>query len=215
MTIHDWWSETATIVQNWWSEIATIAQDVMACLAAKTIHDWAEIATIAQGATAIVAVIAAVAAACLVYRQIKSAHEDNTNQIEAQREENRKWKTLDICAQYEFSETICCAVKNIQLAFDGNKELTDEMCCKVYRDAKVVLNYLDGIAIGVGQGLYIEGLARDHLKQIVKFHVDRLLHNDNCNRLRLNPNDYQFVTDMHKQWDKDQNYRDLALSYKI
>jgi len=36
----------------------------------------------------------------------------------------------------------------VQAAFDGNK-LTDEKCAEICRDAKVVLNYLDGIAIGV------------------------------------------------------------------
>lgn len=130
-----------------------------------TIHDWSEIATIAQGITALVAAAAAGYTAWLVYRQIKSAHEDNTRQIESQREENKKWKTLDICAQYEFSETVSCAAGKVQAAFDkGNP--TDETCTEIYRDAKVVLNYLDGIAIGVGQGLYIEELARDHLKQM-------------------------------------------------
>jgi hypothetical protein len=64
---------------------------------AMTIHDWSEIATIAQGVTALIAAI-------LIYRQIKSAHKDNLQQIEEQREENRKWKTLDICSQYEFSD---------------------------------------------------------------------------------------------------------------
>jgi hypothetical protein len=36
-----------------------------------------------------------------------------------------------------------------------------------------MLNYLDGVAIGICQGLYHEGLARDHLQSIVNVHVDR------------------------------------------
>jgi len=39
----------------------------------------------------------------------------------------------------------------------------------------VVLNFLDAIAIGIEQGLYIEGLAWDHLDTIVKRHVKRLI----------------------------------------
>ena len=128
---------------------------------------------------AFLAAIVATIAAGFVYFQIKGAHGDNKRQIEAQREENRKWKTLEICAQYEFSEMVSVAAGKVQAAFDGDK-LTDEKCAEIYRDAKIVLNYLDGIAIGVRQGLYIEDLAKDHLKQIVKFHVEKLLHVRRC-----------------------------------
>jgi hypothetical protein len=171
-----------------------------------TLHDWSEVATVAQGVVALLAAIVATIAAGFVYFQIKGAHEDNERQISAQRDENRKWKTLEICAQYELSEMISVAAGRVQTAFDGEQQLTNEKCTEIYRDAKVVLNYLDGIAIGVGQGLYIEDLAKDHLKQIVKFHVDKLLHVSNCTRLRLDQNDYQFVMAMNRKWQQNQPY---------
>jgi hypothetical protein len=169
-----------------------------------TLHDWSEVATVAQGAVAFLAAIVATIAAFLVYFQIKGAHDDNVRQLNTQREENRKWKTLEICAQYEFNEMVSVAAGKVQAALYGNK-LTDGKCAEICRDATVVLNYLDGIAIGVSQGLYIEDLAKDHLRQIVKFHVEKLLH-DNCTRLRLDPNDYQFVIDMNKKWQQNQPY---------
>jgi hypothetical protein len=52
----------------------------------------------------------------------------------------------------------------------------------------------------VNQGLYIEDLAKDHLKQIAKFHVEKLLQVSNCMRLRLDQNDYQFVMAMNGKW---------------
>lgn len=154
---------------------------------------------------AFVAAIVATTAALLVYFQIKGAHDDNVRQINTQREENRKWKTLEICAQYEFCETVSAAAGKVQAAFERDT-LTDEKCAEIYRDARVVLNYLDGIAIGVRQGLYIEALAKDHLKQIVKFHVEKLLHVSNCMRLRLDQNDFQFVMAMNGNWQQNQPY---------
>jgi hypothetical protein len=170
-----------------------------------TLHDWSEVATIAQGILALFTAIVATIAAILVYFQINGAHADNARQINAQREEGKKWKTLEICAQYEFNETVSAAAGKVVQASSGDK-LTDEECAKLQREARVVLNYLDGIAIGVRQGLYIENLAKDHLKQIVKFHVDKLLLHDNCTRLRLDPNDYQFVIAMNKKWQQNQPY---------
>jgi hypothetical protein len=107
-----------------------------------TLHDWSEVATVAQGVVAFVAAVVATIAARLIVFQIKGAHDDNVRQINAQREENKKWKTLEICAQYEFSETVSVAVRKVQAAFEGDK-LTDEKCAEIYFDAKVVLNYLD------------------------------------------------------------------------
>lgn len=139
-----------------------------------TLNEYSEIATIIQSIVAVPAAIAAGIAAWLVVLQIKSQHE-----------ENMKWKTLDICAQYEFNNSVANAARKVQAAFDKGI-ISEQLCTDIYRDAKIVLNYLDGIAIGIKQGLYIEALARDHLKQIVRVHVERLLDFNNCKRLQLN-----------------------------
>jgi hypothetical protein len=64
----------------------------------------------------------------------------------------------------------------------------------------IVLSYLDGIAIGVGQGLYEEDLARDHLHQIVKAQIDNLLSPEAASRFGLDKNDYAFLTAMDLKW---------------
>jgi hypothetical protein len=63
-----------------------------------------------------------------------------------------------------------------------------------------MLNYLDGVAIGIYQGLYIEGLARDHLQSIVKVHVDRYLKIGMPKRLSIDPQNYWYIAALEQRW---------------
>jgi hypothetical protein len=86
--------------------------------------------------------------------------------------------------------------------------LTDGATCKaIERDVVVILNYLDGIAIGVGQGLYIEELARDHLRNIVEYHVSHLMKSSSKSKFgEIGENDYLFLLDMNSKWARSQPY---------
>jgi hypothetical protein len=151
-----------------------------------TLHDWSDIAIIAQ-------CLVAVAAAYFVLVQIRVQHDDN-----------KRWKTLDICAKYEFSEVVSAAAKKIKAVYKAGSKPSDEQCNEISIDVNIVLNYLDGIAIGVKQGLYIEDLARDHLKEIVGFYTDKVLHE--CDRFNLNANDFHFLTGMNAKWKENETY---------
>ena len=120
--------------------------------------------------------------------------------------ESKKWRTLEICAQYELNDNLANSAKNIFIAF--SKGEPDEATCKaIERDAVVILNYLDGIAIGVGQGLYIEELARDHLKNIVEYHVSKLLKSSSKPIFKeIDENNYLFLIDMNSKWARSQTY---------
>jgi hypothetical protein len=68
-------------------------------------------------------------------------------EIDNARLEIKKWKTLEICAQYELNDNIANSARNIFIAF--SKGDPDEATCKaIERDVVVILNYLDDIAIG-------------------------------------------------------------------
>jgi hypothetical protein len=124
------------------------------------LKEWADLATMVSSIISLSAVIVA-------FFGIRSIYKQTLMQINDLHIENKKWKTLEICAHYELNDKISDSAKNIFIAF--SKGEADEGACKaISRDAVVILNYLDGIAIGVGQGLYIEELARDHLKNIVE-----------------------------------------------
>jgi hypothetical protein len=107
------------------------------------VHYWADWAVIAQA-------LLAFAAAVVAYWQITAAQS-----------ESKKWKTLEACALYE-TEPIALSVVRLRHLYQPNlyaeQKSSDHIPELFYPvdDAKLVLNYLDGIAIGVQQGLYIE-----------------------------------------------------------
>jgi len=116
-------------------------------------------------------------------------------------QDNRKWKTLDICAQHELSGSLSSAVECLRRYFD-----TTSRCdvAEVRYEWRLILNYLDAIAIGVEQGLYIEDLAKDHLKQIVTVHVEEAFGpKGSMTQFR---NDYLKLRDMHEKWQRDRFY---------
>jgi hypothetical protein len=94
--------------------------------------------------------------------QLRSAHRENVSQIQAQHWENKQWETLDICAQYEFNDTVSNAARNIGKALrdcdnpnhSKSPTFSAGACKEIARDATVLLNYLDGIAIGPLNGAH-------------------------------------------------------------
>jgi hypothetical protein len=125
-------------------------------------------------------------------------------QVNEAREESRKWKTLEICQAYEQNACVEGAARRVYEA-EASKQLDKKP--RIYgRDAITLLNYLDGVAIGVRQGLYIEDLARDHLKEIVSANVKRFLLCGKPESFGIDDRDYQFLLAMHGQWNAQKPY---------
>ncbi len=124
--------------------------------------------------------------------------------INETKEENRKWKTLEVCQAYEQNPCIEGAARRV---YESKKigELAKDPK-RFGRDAITLLNYLDGVAIGVRQGLYIEDLARDHLKEIVSANVTRFLLCGKPESFEIDDRDYQFLLAMHSQWNAQKPY---------
>lgn len=153
----------------------------------KNIHRAADIAVIAQAILAFVA-------ALIAYFTLR-----------ANGSENRKWKTLDVCSQYEFNDRIANAADLLRQA--PMQSAPQAYPWNNLRDpATIVLNYLDGIAIGVEQGLYIESLAKDHLRSIVQTHVTNLLDSTRQHQIGLVRNDFRFLVDMNQEWTRDKPF---------
>lgn len=121
-------------------------------------------------------------------------------QIVAAKIQNRQWRTLEICNEYERNQVIEGAARNIFEA-KRSQSWNDP---RLSRDATIILNYLDSVAIGVNQGLYIENLAKDHLQYIVKEHVNVFLVQGN--NLGLSRSHYEKLCEMHEKWSKNKNY---------
>ena len=171
-----------------------------------TLKDWADVATIIAAIAGVCAVVAALVG-------VKSAITQTRLQMKDIHLENKKWNTLNICAQYELSEIIAKAARNLYFHLDYGKQpkVAEEDIGGLSRDAIIILNYLDGIAIGVSQGLYVEELARDHLHIIVRTYVDDLFNAETQKKFGLKKSDYTFLIGMDGRWRLNKPYyRDQA-----
>jgi len=75
----------------------------------------------------------------------------------------------------------------------------------------VVLNFLDAIAIGIDQGLYIENLAWDHLDAIVRRVVKRFIDSGLIEKVDLEREDFIRLIDMRDRWLRARpKFRDLS-----
>jgi hypothetical protein len=77
----------------------------------------------------------------------------------------------------------------------------------------VVPNFLDAIAIGIEQGLYIENLAWDHLDAIVKRHVKRFIDSGIIEKAGLEREDFLRLIDSRDRWLRARpKFRDVPAS---
>ena len=99
----------------------------------------------------------------LVSRQVSSLADQirlsREAEINAERR-TREWETLKACDRYNIDQILEAATQRAWYASDaGTNYKKPEVD---HRDLTIIVNYLDGIAIAVQQGLYIEGLVEDH-----------------------------------------------------
>jgi hypothetical protein len=103
-----------------------------------------------------------------------------SKQIELTREADRAAErrlrerdTMSICQRYDFDPIIDAATQRIWVASEGG---TDYRRPEVERrDLACLLNYFDGVCIGIDQGLYIEEIVKDHLSEMFKHAVEFLI----------------------------------------
>ena len=121
-------------------------------------------------------------------------------QIAAARFENRKTQTLLACGQYDTSPLIYHCLKRVRAAKD-NGSLKSEPT-KLRREIITILNFLDAIAIGIEQNLYIEDLAYDHLEGIVKTHVSDLIDSGVTDAAGCPKSQWQRLIDLRDRWSR-------------
>ena len=85
----------------------------------------------------------------------------------------REWETLRACERYDFDPILDGAMERIWAASDEGKNYNNEGVTK--RDMICVLNYLDGLATGIQQNLYIDSIIKDHMSLVIDTHVRKFL----------------------------------------
>lgn len=122
-------------------------------------------------------------------------------QLRSIRAEAKKERTLAICHRYDIDPVLDVSLRSLWiLQTSGNK--TAKELKKHRPDIVTVLNYLDSIAVGIEQELYIEELARDHIESIVKTHVEQYLKGTTPKSAGLNPDHYKSLTKLCDSWSE-------------
>jgi hypothetical protein len=103
----------------------------------------------------------------LVSRQVNSLAEQirlsRVAEINAERR-TREWETLKACDRYNTDQILEAATQRAWYTSDA--EINYKKSEVDHRDLTIIVNYLDGIAIGVQQGLHIEDLVKDHIGSV-------------------------------------------------
>ena len=125
-------------------------------------------------------------------------------QIISIRIENKRERTLRVCERYNFDPVLDYATRRLRTARNNGDYSKNPLDFRV--DVITVLNYLDGIAIGIGQGLYSEPLARDHLDHIVSLHSSEYLGDTDARSLGFELRDFRHLCDMKDRWGENELY---------
>jgi hypothetical protein len=129
-----------------------------------------------------------------------------TIHISAIRQENKKAQTLAACSNWDQNPNIYDASQKLWAGIEsGELEATPR---KFRPQINVILNFLDAIAIGIEQELYIENLASDHLDAIIKRVVKRYIDPSPgapgglVERVDLNREDFLRLIDLRDRWSR-------------
>lgn len=125
-------------------------------------------------------------------------------QLISVRRDQKTWRTLEAVSRYDTDPVLDTSLRNIREAV-----LAKGIEPRHKPDVATVLNYLDGIATGIEQRLYVDALAKDHLKDVVRHHVDVLLADDVLRAVELERSAFDNLTAMCERWTKrSPEYRD-------
>ncbi len=121
-------------------------------------------------------------------------------QISAARRQAKGWQTLVVCERYESDPVLDgCLRALFKARADGSLEASPAQ----YRiEISTILNYLDGIAIGIEQKLYLEPLARDHMEEIVEKHVKDYLSEEKARATGIELASYKRLLALNERWSK-------------
>lgn len=125
-------------------------------------------------------------------------------QIFSAREEERRSRTLNACDRYDTDPVIhSCLLRLAEARRDGT---LDQNGPRFRPEVATVLNYLDSLAVGITQGLYIEEIVRDHNGPIVKRHVSQYLADGRATIFEVNTENYQSLTELCNRWSQHKTF---------
>jgi hypothetical protein len=121
-------------------------------------------------------------------------------QIHALRRDQKAWRTLEVCERYERDPTLTKICECLRDARDKGELDRDPRPFRL--EASTLLNYCDGIAIGVVQKSYVEKIVQDHLEPIIRDHVEEFLSVKMAPKIDIDPKSFARLVEMIERWDK-------------
>lgn len=124
-------------------------------------------------------------------------------QIGELRRESKKWRTIEACELYDKDPILHACLKEMR-EYRISKEKGDIYGHDVKIEVISVLNYLDGIAIGVKQGLYYESIVKDHLSPIIVGHIEQhIISTEAKNVFGVEKENFKYLIALANKWEKE------------
>jgi len=125
-----------------------------------------------------------------------------TWQIFVIKEQAKRERTLNAVTLYSSDPVLDASARTLRKAQNSGDF---SKAPKDYRsDVVTILNFLDFIAIGIEQKLYVEPIAKDHLKQIVLDHCRDYLSESLLNSIgNIGLRDYPCLEKMYNRWRQE------------
>ncbi|HLH48308.1 MAG TPA: hypothetical protein VKV96_03115 [Roseiarcus sp.] len=79
----------------------------------------------------------------------------------------------------------------------------DERPEKYSIDAISLLNYCEGIAAGIEQDLYVEHIAKRHMRPVVPEMLKRYMYSSVAKGMDIKPGDYPSLVALYKRWERE------------
>lgn len=124
-------------------------------------------------------------------------------EIRSAKDENRETQTILACGRYDTDPVIFACHK--RLVETKQYEMINDSA--ILADAKIlrleiitILNFLDAIAIGVRQKLYIKHLVKDHLQSIIRRHVSELIDSGALEKLSCPRDNFSVLIALDNEW---------------
>ena len=119
-------------------------------------------------------------------------------QIGALKRQQQGWETLKACDRYDTDPVIDAALNKLRDHRNSGTLASNPMAVRL--EITTVLNYLDGVATGIAQGLYDERIARDHLEPIMRDHVREFLSLEMTGKMEFELASYERLLQLLDSW---------------
>jgi hypothetical protein len=124
-------------------------------------------------------------------------------QLRSIRREADKERTIAMCNRYEFDPVLDASARRLSAATAAGGDFATNPS-KYKSDVVTVLNYLDALAVGIKQGIYIEALAQDHTHVILKGYVKAHLDHSAPQISGIEREHFRHLLELYDKWSKEE-----------